>query len=760
MKFGKEYKIQMVPEWVDAYMDYDGLKRILRQIRLSHVPRTPQTPLRAIQNRLSMYSPFRGLEVESINQQNKGDLEDQVIKFSPLVGESNRTVYRTRLLLPSDEIGREEEVTFFKKLDEELNKVNAFYRDKVDEVVIEAAELNKQMDAYIALRIKVQNPSIKKSDSVIALEPLREPTTSGGSNQETPSNNSNGDSEITEPKNDRSDLMKVLKQVKINTTLEGPISAIRGILKDSRDKELSFSKAELKDVEERLKVVFTEFYQKLRFLKNYSFMNLSAFAKIMKKYEKITLRYAARSYMKIVDKSYLGSSDEATKLMEHVERVFVKHFYDANRREGMKPLKPRPRREKHRVTFLSGFFTGCSVALVIAIILMVRARRIVEKGQGSFYMDNMFGLYSLFLYVVLHMFMYAADIYFWKRYRVNYPFIFNFKQGTELGFRQVFLLSTGLAVLALASFLANFNMIIGLKMGEPTTFAKLIPVLGISAFLVIVFCPFNIIYRSSRFFLVKCLFRCICAPFYEVTLAHFFLADQLTSQIQAIRSIEFYICYYSQRGFPQGQSKCHDYGVYNVFYYIIAIIPYWIRCLQCVRRLVQERDLIHLYNALKYLMAIVAVVIRTVYELRKGTAWLVMALVTSAMAVAYNTYWDIVVDWGLLRPNSKNFYLRDKILVAHKSVYYIAMVINVLLRAAWIQLVLEFNIIGLRKTAISTTMSCLEIIRRGIWNFFRLENEHLNNVGRFRAFRSVPLPFHYQDQNEDNGDGDDDKKED
>ena len=75
------------------------------------------------------------------------------------------------------------------------------------------------------------------------------------------------------------------------------------------------------------------------------------------------------------------------------------------------------------------------------------------------------------------MLMYAADIYFWKRYRINYAFIFNFKQGTELGFREVFLLSTGLAVLALASFLANFNMIIGLKLGEPNTFAKLIPFL-------------------------------------------------------------------------------------------------------------------------------------------------------------------------------------------------------------------------------------------------------------------------------------------
>jgi hypothetical protein len=35
----------------------------------------------------------------------------------------------------------------------------------------------------------------------------------------------------------------------------------------------------------------------------------------------------------------------------------------------------------------------------------------------------------------------------------------------------------------------------------------------------------------------------------------------------------------------------------------------------------------------------------------------------------------------------------------------------------------------------------LEITRRGVWNTIRIENEHLNNVGEFRAFKEIPLPF-------------------
>jgi hypothetical protein len=38
-----------------------------------------------------------------------------------------------------------------------------------------------------------------------------------------------------------------------------------------------------------------------------------------------------------------------------------------------------------------------------------------------------------------------------------------------------------------------------------------------------------------------------------------------------------------------------------------------------------------------------------------------------------------------------------------------------------------------------------EVLRRGLWTLFRVENEHCNNVGRFRASRDVPLPYEVED---------------
>jgi len=40
---------------------------------------------------------------------------------------------------------------------------------------------------------------------------------------------------------------------------------------------------------------------------------------------------------------------------------------------------------------------------------------------------------------------------------------------------------------------------------------------------------------------------------------------------------------------------------------------------------------------------------------------------------------------------------------------------------------------------IVSILAPLEVFRRFIWNFFRLENEHLNNCGNFRAVRDISV---------------------
>lgn len=99
-------------------------------------------------------------------------------------------------------------------------------------------------------------------------------------------------------------------------------------------------------------------------------------------------------------------------------------------------------------------------------------------------------------------------------------------------------------------------------------------------------------------------------------------------------------------------------------------------CLQqCLRRYYDERDTHQLENAGKYATAIVALGLRQAYsnhEEMKVFLWL--GIVASVFATIYASYWDLCVDWGLLNRNSKNKWLRDKIITKNKSVYFMAIV--------------------------------------------------------------------------------------
>lgn len=67
----------------------------------------------------------------------------------------------------------------------------------------------------------------------------------------------------------KEDPLEVLESVRINNTLESPMSTIKGVFKDSKEEGLSFDKEKLRRAEEPLRVAFTEFYHKLRLLKHY-----------------------------------------------------------------------------------------------------------------------------------------------------------------------------------------------------------------------------------------------------------------------------------------------------------------------------------------------------------------------------------------------------------------------------------------------------------------------------------------------------------
>ena len=127
--------------------------------------------------------------------------------------------------------------------------------------------------------------------------------------------------------------------------------------------------------------------------------------------------------------------------------------------------------------------------------------------------------------------------------------------------------------------------------------------------------------------------------------------------------------------------------------------------------------------------------------------WIFCSVVSSC----YTYTWDVKMDWGLMDKNAgENQGLREEVVYSSKGYYYFAIFEDFLLRLGWV-VALSFNeFTSVDANIIASILSPLEIFRRFVWNFFRLENEHLNNCGK--SYNSncnqslLPLKyfFHYQ----------------
>lgn len=102
--------------------------------------------------------------------------------------------------------------------------------------------------------------------------------------------------------------------------------------------------------------------------------------------------------------------------------------------------------------------------------------------------------------------------------------------------------------------------------------------------------------------------------------------------------------------------------------------------------------------------------------------------------------WDLFMDFSLLQPSSRHRFLRDITALKKRWVYYAIMVLDPILRFAWIFYAI-FTHDTQHSTVVSFMVAFAEVFRRGIWALLRVENEHCSNVAVYKASRDVPLPY-------------------
>ncbi|KAL4195709.1 hypothetical protein AMTRI_Chr04g242450 [Amborella trichopoda] len=783
VKFSKQFEAQLVPEWKDAFVDYWQLKKDLKRIhfpKLENQTKKNDAPSKgALQARIFPFHAAALLQrvfgpCATASSEHRAIQVHRKLATSASKGD----VYETELLEQFADTTAAK--AFFARLDLQLNKVNQFYKTKEREFLERGVTLKKQLAILVELKVSlkgqpcmmevIEDASISSTTKSCEDDSMEDPADPDPQQLEpvacceveedasTPNSN-----EAVKAVKERRDEAKLSlsgrtfscqgRNVRMNIPLTNPsrtISAITNLVWEDlvsqpkkcspEGSKLSINKTKLHHAEKMIRGAFVELYKGLGFLKTYRSLNMLAFVKILKKFDKVTEQQVLPIYLKVVESSYFNSSDKVIKSMDEVEDLFVKNFTGDDRVKAMKYLKPRQLRESHTVTFFIGLFMGCFIALLAGYVIMAHIMGMYTRQSNSVYMETVYPVLSMFALLFLHLFLYGCNIVMWRKARINYSFIFELAPIKELKYQDVFLICTTSMTIVVGVMVAHLCLI---AKGHSSTSVDAIPGLLLLLFLMLLVCPFNIVYKSTRFYFLRVIRNIVLSPLYKVVMADFFMADQLCSQVPMLRSLEYVACYYIT-----GSYKTQDYGYcmqskhYRDLAYAVSFLPYYWRAMQCARRWFDEGQGSHLVNLGKYVSAMIAAGAKVAYENDKSIGWLSMVVITSSAATVYQLYWDFVKDWGLLQLQSRNPWLRNELILRHKIIYFFSMILNLILRLAWLQTILHSNFGSVDYRVTSLFLAALEVIRRGQWNFYRLENEHLNNAGKFRAVKTIPLPFH------------------
>ncbi|XP_012990542.1 xenotropic and polytropic retrovirus receptor 1a [Esox lucius] len=507
-----------------------------------------------------------------------------------------------------------------------------------------------------------------------------------------------------------------------------------------------------------LQLAFSEFYLSLILLQNYQNLNFTGFRKILKKHDKILETPRGADWrVAQVEVAPFYTCKKITQLISETEALVTTELEGGDRQKAMKRLRVPPLGAAQPAlawtTFRVGLYCGVFIVLAIAFIL---------TGAVLIRYENVWPLVRIYrggFLLIEFLFLLGINTYGWRQAGVNHVLIFELNPRSNLSHQHLFEIAGFLGVLWCMSILSCLY-------SEYTMLPMQINPLILYGFMFLFLInPFKTGYHKSRFWLLKLLFRVFTAPFHRVEFADFWLADQLNSLVIVLMDLEYLICFYSfelewtnRKGLLpmlNSQYLCHSYS-YGVRA-IIQCLPAWFRFVQCLRRYRDtKRAFPHLVNAGKYSTTFFVVTFAALYSTHREQnhsdkdMFFYLLIIFSAISSLYTLIWDLKMDWGLFdRGAGENTFLREEIVYPHKAYYYCAIIEDIILRFAWtiqISLTTMTNIPSIGDM-VATLLAPLEVFRRFVWNFFRLENEHLNNCGEFRAVRDISVaPLNADDQ--------------
>ena len=540
------------------------------------------------------------------------------------------------------------------------------------------------------------------------------------------------------------------------------------------DRNMTFYKNKLRKIEKHLSVIskyenlsylkikyenaLKELYKEMGYMNKYIDLNLQAKRKIIKKFNKYI---QSQDITKERTKSTLEQEDEIKKMLEYInntiinsdlttislkeadiEKLFRKYFFDKYLFNAIKVLKESKAEVsiKQKYAFFFGFFIGILLIIFILCILIANHFHIDMDDDAKF--KTIFPMFRGYLVMVLYYWFLGLNVYVWNTFHINYRLAFNFDSHYS-------------PVISIFKRAAFFTMIVAIMllcyMIERTQIPilydlvnfiplELTPLISYIIVLIYLFCPLkNTFNYFGRLYLGRLFVETMSSITTTSDLRHTWLGDQMTSLVGPFRDIEYTVCYYVHYNntFEEKKRLCSSRRPIVI---LIGIYPYFIRFLQVIKTMWEKKIIFpDILNAIKYILSIL-VAISSYYSKTIeifGKTWLLIAGFSSCWSYC----WDMKMDYGLLQNGTNNLFLRNDLFYKKNWIYYTAMVLNLMGRFAWV-LTISPDVVyrWIRPEFFLMVIYMIEMCRRGMWNFFRIELKHIDLCKHFQVSDKIALP--------------------
>mmetsp|Transcript_10470 Transcript_10470/g.23772 ORF Transcript_10470/g.23772 Transcript_10470/m.23772 type:complete len:877 (+) Transcript_10470:76-2706(+) len=425
------------------------------------------------------------------------------------------------------------------------------------------------------------------------------------------------------------------------------------------------------------------------------------------------------------------------RVAKEIENMFATSFTGGDLLQAQRELRAYTREAPPVKTFcVIGLWTGVSAALGCVNLFMWSYPRVEQCPNCTDVLLGMIPVFRLTFIPILWLLIWSLLCYIWRRHNVNYPYILDINPKSELGIWR----GTRMAVILLALWSAMLTLFLY------TNRTGVSPILNIGgcyfpAALVILnmlmaMSPPGVFHHKTRRWFFESIKKTVAAPFYEVRLRENFVADVLTSMVKELADLAYSIVLFSSGDFTYDRLHHLPEAVGRWSPGILAVIPFWLRMLQCIRRYLDScadaqkkeanhrrlstslsvpltdykvnkplsilvglaaGDILHVVNAIKYLTCVVMVALSVLGGFQHivgphvvWTKYRISWFGFLVLSTVYAYLWDIIQDMGLIRiircdtnRLGWTYMVRTSSVFYNRKVFWWVAITNLLGRCAW-----------------------------------------------------------------------------